>query len=87
MVKYHSNTMLEEYRQLFTRGDRKINMITKEQATDIVLKLLADNLVILSDYDNENEWCFTLGLKRGDKIAPIMGDDTVRINKVTGEVN
>lgn len=61
-------------------------MIDQETARAMLKKRMAENLVIISEYENAYEWCFGLGLKDGDgDIIPLMGDSTIRVSKETGE--
>ncbi|ADL36429.1 hypothetical protein bpr_IV064 (plasmid) [Butyrivibrio proteoclasticus B316] len=62
-------------------------MVDQEQARKILQERLADNLVIVTEFENPKEWCFDLGLiTESGTIMPLMGDTTIRISKETGEV-
>ena len=38
-------------------------MVDQEQARKILQERLADNLVIVTEFENPKEWCFDLGLR------------------------
>ncbi len=62
-------------------------MVTQDAARTALREKLAENLVILDEFENQSQWCFGLGfVNEKDEIMPLMGDSIIRISKETGEM-
>ena len=62
-------------------------MITKEEAEGILQDRLADNLIISTSWETEDDYVFELALMGEDGgLLSLFGANTVRIDKKTGEV-
>ncbi len=49
---------------------------------------MARNLAIYTSWETEEDYVFELALRGDDDtLMPLMGDNTVRISKATGEMN
>ena len=61
--------------------------VDKQSAEKILKEKMADNLVIVESFEAPDAWCFGLGLidESGD-VVPLMGNNIIRVNKETGEI-
>ncbi len=62
-------------------------MVDKQRAEQVLRENMADNLVIVDSFETPEAWCFGLSFvdEDGDIVA-LMGDNTVRVSKETGEI-
>lgn len=62
-------------------------MIDKQHAEQILRDKMADNLVVIDSFETPEAWCFGLGFVNEDgDVATLMGDNTIRVSKETGEI-